>query len=252
MIKGLYAAASSMLANLYRQQSLAHNVANLDTPGFKRVITPLNTFIEHTVIHPLGGITNALFYHRLGKLGLGVENTQDYTDFTNGALKYTGQTLDVAIEGAGFFVVKIADGEGYTRDGRFTRDAENHLVTIDGYQVLDDGGQPIELPEGLISIQEDGTILADGEEVAKLGLVSFENPQEELIRALPNIFIANQEPTGKEEVRVAQGFLEMSNINPADLMAQMVSVTRAYEAAQKMVQNQDELLGQTINTLGRL
>lgn len=252
MIKGLYAAASSMLANLYRQQSLAHNAANLDTPGFKRVFTPLDDFIEHTVIHPNGGLTNATFYRYLGKLGLGVQNASDYIDFTNGSLKYTGQPLDVAIEGSGFFVIKIADGKGYTRDGRFSRDAEGNLVTIDGYYVLDDGGQPIELPDGLVSIHQDGTIYVDGEEVAKLGLASFENPQEELSRILPNIFSANGEPKGEEEVRIAQGYLEMSNVNPAELMTQMVSVTRAYEAAQKMVQNQDDLLGQTINILGHL
>ncbi len=252
MIKGLYAAASSMIANLYRQQSLAHNAANLDTPGFKGILSTLDKFVEHAVIHPNGGLTNATFYRYLGKLGLGVKNNPDDTDFTNGSLKYTGQPLDVAIDGSGFFTIKIPEGKGYTRDGRFLRDAEGNLVTIDGFHVLDESGQPIEIPDGIISIHNDGTIFADGEEVAKLGLAFFENPQEDLTRVLPNIFTANAQPSNKEVVRVAQGYLEMSNVNPAELMTQMVNVTRAYEAAQKMMQNQDELLGLTINTLGRL
>ena len=95
-------------------------------------------------------------------------------------------------------------------------------------------------------------MLVNGEEVAQIGIAVFEDPATELTRDLPNTFAAAGEPTGEEEASVIQGYLEMSNVDPASLMTQMVSVARAYEAAQQMVQSEDELLGKTIATLGRL
>ncbi len=250
MIKGLYSAASAMLANLYRQGLLAHNVANVDTPGFKQALTNLNDFKESQVIYPTDANLNNSPLQWIGNLGLGVQTTPDITDFQQGGLRHTGQALDFAIEGEGFFRIQTPDGERYTRDGRFVRDLENNLVTIDGYQVLDDGGQPINLPDGDVAVSPDGTIMVNGQTVAKIGLASFENPAQELIRDLPNLFAAEGGPTSDIYGSIAQGYLEMSNANPAQIMTQMVSVTRAYEAAQKMVQTQDELLGKTISTLG--
>jgi flagellar basal-body rod protein FlgF len=252
MIKGLYAAASAMLAGLARQQALAHNVANMDTPGFKEVLISLEDFAETPVVHPPGGASNLSGLRYLGSLGLGVESSPEETDFTAGGVKYTGEALDLAISGAGFFRVQTDAGERYTRDGRFSRDAQGQLVTVDGYRVLDDGGQPVELPEGPIYVQSDGTITVNGEAAARLGLAGFTDPAAELTRDLPNLFAAAGAPSSEELGTVAQGSLEMANVDPAQLMTQMVSVTRAYEAAQRMVQAQDELLGQTINTLGRL
>jgi flagellar basal-body rod protein FlgF len=250
MIKGLYSAASAMLANLYRQGLLAHNVSNVDTPGFKQVLTALDDFKQSEVIFPTDTNLSDSPLQWIGNLGLGVETAPDITDFEQGGLRHTGQSLDFAIEGAGFFRIQTPDGERYTRDGRFVRDIENNLVTIEGYQVLDDGGQPINLPDGDIVVSPDGTIMVNGQTIAKLGLASFENPVQELTRDLPNLFAAEGGPTSDVYGSVSQGYLEMSNANTAQLMTQMVSVTRAYEAAQKMVQTQDELLGKTISTLG--
>jgi flagellar basal-body rod protein FlgF len=252
MIKGLYAAASAMLAGLARQQALAHNVANMDTPGFKEVLVSLEDFAETPVVHPPGGDPGRSGLQYLGRLGLGVESSPEETDFTAGGVKFTGETLDLAINGTGFFRVQTGAGERYTRDGRFSRDAAGQLVTVDGYRVLDDGGQPVELPEGAISVQPDGTITVEGEQVSRLGLANFTDPAAELTRDLPNLFVAAGAPSSEELGTLSQGYLEMPNVDPAQMMTQMVSVTRAYEAAQRMVQTQDELLGQTINTLGRL
>ncbi|MGB9521474.1 MAG: flagellar hook-basal body protein [Anaerolineales bacterium] len=250
MIKGLYSAASAMLANLYRQGLLAHNVSNIDTPGFKQVLTSLDDFKQTAVISPTDTSLSDSPLSWVGILGLGVENSPDITDFEQGGLRHTGQSLDFAIEGPGFFRVQTPDGERYTRDGRFVRDLDNNLVTIDGYQVLDDGGQPINLPDGDIAVSPDGSITVNGQTVAKIGLAAFENPTQELTRDLPNLFMAEGGPTSDVYGSISQGYLEMSNANPAQLMTQMVSVTRAYEAAQKMVQTQDELLGKAISTLG--
>jgi flagellar basal-body rod protein FlgF len=253
MIKGLYAAASAMLVGVNRQNVLAHNVSNMDTPGFKQVLTSMDDFYNTPVLNPLTGTTNPLDTSFIGDLGLGVENSPEKIDFTGGALQQTGQPLDLAIQGDGFFQVRTPDGERYTRDGRFLQDAQGQLVTVDGYLVLDDAGQPIKLTaDGEISVSGDGTIFQNGTQVARLGLASFANPAAELVRDQGNAFIANGQPTGQQTGVVAQGYLEASNVEPAQVMTQMVQVARQYEAAQQMVQNQDELLGEAISSLGRL
>jgi flagellar basal body rod protein FlgG len=260
MIKGLYSAASAMLANLSRHGTLSHNVSNLDTPGFKQVLVSLDDFIETSVVDPPGPTAGArslrqtslrqTSLRRIGDLGLGVESTPEMVDFSPGGLRFTGQPLDLALQGPGFFRIQTPNGERYTRDGRFVRDVEGSLVTVDGYPVLDDGGQPIELPAGDLFISGDGALMVNGTEAARLGLAAFDNPESELERDLPNTFSAAGAPTGEELGSVHQGYLEMSNANPAQLMTQMVAVSRAYEASQQMVQTQDELLGKTINSLG--
>jgi flagellar basal body rod protein FlgG len=249
MIKGLYSAASAMLARVNQQNVLAHNVDNMDTPGFRQVLLGLDDFARTSALQA-GGVSQARY---IGDLGLGVETLPEEIDFTEGGLQFTGQPLDLAIQGAGFFRVRTPEGERYTRDGRFSRDALGQLVTIDGFQVLSDDGQPIALNgEGVISVGGDGTLFQDGQAAGKLGLAAFADPERELVRSMPNLFSAAGGPTGEELGVVSQGYLEASNVNPAQLMAQMTLIARNYEAAQQMVQNQDELLGRTINTLGRL
>ncbi|PWH18092.1 MAG: hypothetical protein DDG59_06930 [Anaerolineae bacterium] len=250
MIKGLYAAASAMLANLYRQGLLAHNIANVDTPGFKQVLTSLDDFKETAAIYPFGPTAGLANLSWIGNFGLGVQTSSEVTDFLQGGLRLTGHPFDLAIQGEGFFRIQTPDGERYTRDGRFYRDIDGNLVTVDGYQVLDEGGQPINLPEGEFAVSPSGVILVNGQTIATLGLAAFEDPATELTRDGSNYFIAEGGPTSDAVGTVAQGYLEMSNANPAQLMTQMIAVARAYEAAQKMVQTQDELLGKAINSLG--
>jgi flagellar basal-body rod protein FlgF len=254
MIKGLYAAASAMLAGLTRQNMITHNLANVDTPGFREILLSLDDFMNTNVSsRPDFNATQQPI--SLGQLGLGVQTSPEITDYQQGALQQTGELLDFAVQGDGFFHVRTPAGDRYTRDGRFTRDTAGNLVTVDGYFVLDNNGQPLTVPEGQIAASGDGTLFNDaGQVVGQLGLASFANPQTELTRdgAQGNLFIAAGAPTGTTTGTVAQGYLEAANINPAQLMTQMVAVNRAYEAAQRMVQVQDELLGRAISTISRL
>ena len=167
-------------------------------------------------------------------------------------MQNTANPLDFAVQGNGFFTVKTPDGNRYTRDGRFLRDADNTLVTVDGYQVLDDAGQPIELPDGEVSVAQDGAISVNGTAVATLGIGVFAEPETELQHTEGNLFTGPTASTGDEVPQVVQGYLESSNANISQLMTQLVEVGRSYEAAQKLVQNQDELLGKTIASLGRI
>jgi flagellar basal-body rod protein FlgF len=244
MIKGFYAAVSGMVTNANRQELLSHNIANLDTPGFKQVLVSIEDFME------TGVASSANRY--IGELGLGAMTTPEVIDFGQGALESTGNQFDLAIQGDGFFRIETPDGERYTRDGRFLRDSEGTLITTEGFSVLDDAGQPITLPDGEIEISPAGLITSAGEEIGSLGIAFFSDPGQQLTVAHGNLYSSETEPDGEGTADVAQYYLEMSNADPAQIMAQLMQVARSYEAAQKMVQNQDDLLGKTISSLGRL
>lgn len=253
MIKGLYSAVSAMVMNAARQQVLSHNIANIQTPGFKQVLTTVGDFMQDKQAYTSPVMTNASTVSYLGLMGLGSMIDQEYVDFQQGSFMDTGNSLDFALQGEGFFRVQTPDGEErYTRDGRFLRDSDNTLVTVEGYQVLDSNGQAITLPDGEVQVTIDGTISVNGTEAGQLGIGVFATPDEELERAEGNYFTGPAASTGDAVPQVVQGFLEASNANPSQLMTQLVEVARSYEAAQKMVQNQDELLGRTIASLGRI
>lgn len=251
MIKGLYSAVSAMVMNATRQQVISHNIANMQTPGFKQILTTVQGFMQNQSVYANGNL-QASQVEYVGTLGLGTQIGPDLIDFGQGALQNTNNPLDFALQGNGFFTVKTPDGNRYTRDGRFLRDADNSLVTVDGFQVLDDAGQPIELPDGDIVVAPDGAISVNGTAVATLGIGVFADPLAELQHTEGNLFTGPAASTGEEAPQVIQGYLETSNANPSQLMTQLVEVGRSYEAAQKLVQNQDELLGKTIASLGRI
>jgi flagellar basal body rod protein FlgG len=251
MIKGLYSAASAMIVNAARQQVISHNIANLETPGFKQVLTTVEDFMKTGVTYsPANLLRDRQSF--IGSIGLGSETGPDYVDFTQGGLESTENPYDLAIQGTGFFRVRTPDGIRYTRDGRFIRDAQNNLVTVEGFSVLNESNQPIKLVEGILSVAQDGTLSVNGTAAGKLGISAFTNPRTELKFDRGNLFSGPAASSSQAKSQIAQGYLEMSNANPSSLMTEMVQVARSYEAAQKMVQNQDEILGKAIGSLGRI
>jgi flagellar basal-body rod protein FlgF len=251
MIKGFYSAVSAMVAGVERQKLLAHNATNINTPGFKEILSTLNDFEQTNVSFPPGGDANSLAKY-VGSLGLGVELGPQVTNFEEAGLNGTGHEFDMAINGPGFFNIRTPDGDRVTRDGRFLKDAQGQLVTIEGFQVLNSNGQPIKLPDGPLVVNSDGSMLVNGASIGTLGMDVFQNPETDLVRDENNKFVVVGQPAAKTGATVLQGYLEMSNVNASRLMTQMVMVSRLYEAAQKLVTNQDELLGRSISTLGRI
>lgn len=250
MIKGLYAAASAMITGVYRQQAVAHDIANIDTPGFKQILTSMTEF-DNTSAYTQPNQNSNDQVAFLGNLGLGVMAAPETTDFSQGTLKNTDSPLDLAISGSGFFRIQTPEGERYTRDGRFSRDASGQLVTVDGNLVLSSNGQPIKLAEGNVTITENGAIAVNGTAAGTLGLAFFEDITS-LTRDGENTFISSATPATTGGGTILQSTLEQSNVDSARLMTQMIEISRTYQAAQKMVQNQDELLGKAISTLGRV
>jgi flagellar basal body rod protein FlgG len=267
MIKGLYSAVSAMISGLDRQSLITHNAANIDTPGFKQIMSTMEEFEQTGVFtaqsanEPSSQFGGSIAFDEnrfvdinyVGSHGLGVETALEQTYFEQGALLSTEEPLDLAIEGNGYFKLQTPDGMVYTRDGRFNLNANREVVSVDGYYLMDESDQKITVPEGsIIEVAANGTVYIDNTEVAKVTLSSFENELEALERASDNTYTATIEPNGETVGSISQGYLESSNVDVAQLMTQMVSVVRSYEAAQQLVTIQDQLLGRSISTLGRI
>jgi flagellar basal-body rod protein FlgF len=218
-------------------QSVANNVANLSTTGYRRegVI-----FAEEVRALPLEGGSVAMTAARAR-----------YTDTLQGALQETGGGLDLAVEGDGYFTVLTPGGERLTRAGAFTRNGEGVVVTMDGHPLLDEGGGEISIPfeAKVIAVAADGTISVDGAPAAKIGLVDVAD-QTRLFREAGVLFHAGDGTVPVENGRVLQGFLEQSNVNPVAEMARMVQVQRAYEYGQKLLDQEDARIRLVVRTLG--
>ncbi|HCO11662.1 MAG TPA: flagellar basal-body rod protein FlgF [Desulfonauticus sp.] len=246
MQKGMYSALFGALSQEFRLNIIANNLANVNTVGFKREKTAFadvftrfasdyvdpNTSLKPVVPWPEANLVSET---RL---------TGNYVDFNQGALKLTGNSLDVAIEGEGFFKVQTPGGIRYTRNGSFARDpVSGNLVTAQGYPVLGEGG-PIELPEtGQIVINEKGQISVDGDIIGNLAVVtvtdlrSLKKEGENLLYIEGNK--AQEVPL--ENALVKQGYLEDSNVQVVEEMVSMIDTLRTFESLQKaMTISQEE------------
>lgn len=219
-------------------QSVANNIANISTTGYRRegVI-----FAEMVEALPIEGGAVAMTAARAR-----------YTSEAQGALVQTNGMLDMAIEGPGYFTVETPMGERLTRAGAFLRNGEGEIVNADGHRLLDEGGGAIVIPfeAESIGVAPDGTLSVNGEPVARVGLVTVEN-QLELFRESGTLFRAEGEVLPVEDGRVMQGFLEQSNVSAVTEMARMIHVQRAYEQGQKLIEQEDERIRLVVRTLGQ-
>lgn len=219
-------------------QVVANNIANLSTTGFRKegVI-----FAEH--LADLGGEEPAL----------SMANAEGRAiNLSQGTLQQTGGSLDLAIEGEGFFMIATPEGNQLTRAGSFTRSPEGELVTADGYPVLDLGSSPIAVPAdaGPISIARDGSISAGGAPVAQVGLF-MPTDRNDLIHSGGTRFKTSGSVEPLDDGSVFQGFLESSNVNPVDEITRMIEVQRAYEMGQGFLDSEDGRIRSVMQTLGR-
>ena len=180
MIRGWYIGASGMNAQQNRLDAISNNLANVDTAGYKRDVTVSKSFAElllrrtnaDGVYHLQNGMGSADAAPVIGKLGLGVETNENYTDFSQGSFKTTNSKTDAALSGKGFYVIETPVGERYTRNGNFLIGKEGILETKDGYPVLGENGY-IYLDDDKISINEDGIIARsdDGTQIDRFKIV---------------------------------------------------------------------------------
>ncbi|MDI6869785.1 MAG: flagellar basal-body rod protein FlgF [Bacillota bacterium] len=255
MIRGLYIGASGMLVELRRTDVIANNLANVTTNGFKRDELVGESFpallLRRYNDAASPGMGPAGYPPVVGPLSLGAVATETATDWAPGPLTATGNPLDLGIAGEGLFVVQTPNGLRYTRDGAFTRNGEGLLVTEGGFPVLGEQG-PIELGDGEVQVAADGTVAVDGQVVDRLRLVRF--PQgSRLVKEGDNLFAtaaAGQPVDAGTEVH--QGFIERSNVNTVREMIGLIASVRSYEANQRLIQMEDELMQKAVNEVGRV
>jgi flagellar basal-body rod protein FlgF len=241
MIKALDSSRQAMQVQLRRHEVTANNLANVNTPGFKRELS----------------MVTALEAPASGDAGPGAQSAprellvEGRPNLAGGSLSATGNPLDVALAGEGFFQVQSPDGARLTRDGSFTLDPQGLLIHSSGYPVLVDGGS-VQL-SGLPSILQDGSIL-DGENPA--GQLSIVKVGEggHLMREGENLFRVEggTEEMEAGDIQVASGFLEGSNVDPIREMVNMIQAFRVYELAQKAANAADQTLQIAVNRVGVL
>jgi flagellar basal-body rod protein FlgG len=228
MDRGLYIAASGMLAEQVRQDQIANDLANAATPGYKADRATQTTFNSLLLANSVTGQT-------VGAQSTAVEVDKVTTDFTPQPARDTGEPLDFAIVGEGFFAVQSAGGTAYTRNGQFMADAQGRLVTAQGDPVLGRGGAPIR-------VGADGTV-----DPRRLEVVALRNP-----RKTADSLVTGT-PAGAAGVgQVRSGALEGSGANATTAMVDMISSMRAYEAGQKVIQTIDDTLGKASTQVGSL
>lgn len=243
MIVSLSEAASAMTANARAQEIIARNLANVSTTGFKKGVVLFDDFSS-----VLAGASQ----HVAPTV---VTDSRETIDFSEGSHTYTGGSLDVALQGEGFFVLQNPsqpDQPLYSRKGQFTLNAQGQIVNTIGLPVMGQGG-PITLPPDArhIHIGAEGTVSADGNAVGTLMLVRFPQPYP-LERTN---FTAFKEPDGVHnaepatDCKVRQGYLEESNVDVLGELVTMIAVMRNFEASQRMVTITDETLKQLISSV---
>lgn len=222
MLPGIYSAANGM-ESAYRQQEItARNLAHVQMPGFRRLISYYNT-PEGSTPNDSSGVA-------------GPRNSSEAIDFTPGGLQRTGETFDLAISGDGFFTVQGPDGPLYTRNGVFQLNQEGVLVTTDGLQVVSEQGT-IQFPAGTdlstVSVLPDGKIMSGKTEIGQLKIVSVTDPQQFRLVGATLMSLPNGETTLPATGQVLQGVREQSNVHPVQELVSMIAVMRQQEAAQR-------------------
>jgi flagellar basal-body rod protein FlgG len=262
MIRALYTAASGMNAQQTNIDNVAHNLANVNTTGFKKSRVEFEDLV-YQEIRAAGSSASSTTEAPVGlEIGLGTRAVATSRNFSAGNLRATSSPFDVAIQGDGFFQVSLPDGTiGYTRAGTFHLDAQGAIVTAEGYAIEPQISVPANATT--VSISRDGVVSAviagqsSAEQLGTLELASFSNPAG--LRPLGGNLFAATTASGEPETgapgtdsrgTLVQGFVEDSNVSVVEEMVNMIIGQRAYEASSRVVKAADEMMSQ-VNTLVR-
>lgn len=257
MLRGLYTAWTGMANEQKRLDVISNNMANSNTVGYKGDRVVSQSFDDVLGIKIRDG-SQAYHNEAIGNLSLGVKIGEVYTDHSQGSVRETGGTLDAALSGSGFFTIKVTDATGqthtrYTRDGRFMLTKDGLLVDADGNAVQGEGGDIVIDPSAKsIAISPQGQITVDGTVVDTLNIVDFED-YDYLKKYGNTMFEPVEGATLKEATaEVLQGYTEQSNIQVVKEMVDMITITRAYEAGQKVIRSYDSMLDRAVNQVGKV
>lgn len=258
MLKGLYTAYTGLRNEQNRMDIMTNNLANASTVGFKKEGSTSQTFDDVLAVKIKDASVGLSTVQPVGINNPGVKIGENYTDYSQGSFRITNNTYDLALSGEGFFAIEFTNKAGdtstkYTRAGQFTLNKEGYLVTQEGDYVLDTANKRIRLntlQDAVIA--KNGVITQNGRNVAQIQVTDFED-YDYLEKYGETYF---QPLEGAKEIvadaEVNSGYLEMSNVQTVSEMVNLISITRAYESNQKIVQTYDDTLGVAVNQLGKL
>jgi flagellar basal-body rod protein FlgF len=241
MQSGLYVSLSSQMALEKRLTTIADNMANVNTTGFRATEVKFDEMIANN-------------RNKLNTKVAFVSQGNDYLNEQHGELQHTGNMLDFAIKGDAWFALDTPAGRVLTRDGRFTMRETGELVSIRGYPVLDAGGAPIQLNTngGEPAVGTDGIIYQNGTQVGSLGLFQADIGQGYLRYENSGIMTTAQpQPVvDRFDVGIQQGYLENSNVNALKEMTQLIEVNRAFDSVSSLMRDSEESFKEAVQTLG--
>ena len=259
MQESMFSALFGAIGNEIRMNNIANNLANVNTTGYKRdQVSFQDTFLSfaHDVImEPMANArSKKLFAEPMHVARPRIALSQ--TDFSQGSLKYTGDPLDIALAGDGFFKIRMRDGDYFTRNGKLNLNNEGVLVTAQGYPILTEGGAEITVPVGTKNLQiaEDGNVYADGAGLGQIAVQTIEDT-----RALEKLGSNMYRPrvgeniveTPVENPAVQQGYLEAANVEVVTEMVNMIETQRQFEAYQKIMQTSDSMDREAHSKVGK-
>ena len=261
-MKELWVPVSAAISQQQKVDTIANNVANANTPGFKK--TDL-TFKEHLTVLNKGlddiNLPNKTwspedFYKTHGNESSYVKTDGSYTNFSQGQIIPTGNIYDLALKGSGFFEVLTPNGIRYTRKGNFTINNEGRLTTDQGFFVLakpnNENQTPksrlITMPQGQFSVTKEGTIISDDQKISNLNIVSFQDPhalkkEGYLLFSNPDSKNIKNESTSL----IFQGYQEQSNVNVIQEMSELIKASRNFESIQRVIKTYDNM-AEKLNT----
>ena len=254
MLDGMKRAAQGMISMMQNQEIISSNLANVGTAGFRKdkaQVTSFSEVLEKEMAE--AKMVKPEFWQAGGGLDtVGMLFTSSATSFAQGALKQTGNNFDLALDdnGKGFFTIQTPEGIRYTRNGSFKLSTTGNLVTSDGSFVMGHKG-PIKVSGTNFEVTNEGAVLVNGEQIDQLLITTFDDPGK-LRKIGANYFVSPTSGKVSADSRVKQGFLEMSNVNAIKEMVDMITVMRAYEANQKVLQTEDQMLGRATGEVGRI
>lgn len=245
MTTGLTEAIKACLKEELRMDVIANNLSNASVCGFKKYRISFERVLANEEAAASGAPGQGP--------GQGPPPVRTEVDFSQGDMRQTGNPLDLAIHGEGFFKIQMEDQVQYTRKGNFTLDPQGFLVTQEGHRVLGEDG-PIQVPVGDVRINPQGLLEVNGEEQGRIGLVDFEDPK----ALLPVGKAMFSNPEGEPEkapdlqTKISQGYIEVANVEIAEEMVSMIHCMRAFESYQKIIKVLDELNSRAVNEVGRV
>ena len=258
MVKGLYTAYTGMVNEQNRMDIMTNNLANASTVGYKKEGSTSQSFNDVLTVKIKDQSVGMRNVQKIGIKNPGVKIGENYTDYTQGSFRITDNTYDLALAGDGFFAIEFTNKAGetdtkYTRAGQFTLNKDGYLVTEEGDYVLDTQNRRIRLNTLLDSkITDDGTIYQNDQAVARIQVTDFEDY--DYLEKYGETYYQPIEgaKTTTADAQVKSSYLEMANVQIVSEMVNLISITRAYESNQKVVQTIDGTLDVAANQIGKL